>query len=293
MPAQEIGFENKYHNVTKDEFVNQLIPKLLKNSDGLELSDGYVPDSYFFLWDDNKIDGLFKIRHYLNDFLRQGAGHIGYGKCKQIIKEDEIYLSAHKNNFASLRVQLVCGVFIVGETTEEYFTRIKLKDNSIIFGFRDLRGNDWKRIIKKEVIVEDEKKEFFEGKVCYLNMQLVESPLSVDSPIGKVTIADNNYKTLIFALKGENWWLTVMFDDQDNLIESYFDITKTNDFSNPEKPYFVDMKLDVCIPNGHEPTIMDEEELKEVYEYGLITKENFENAYNIANKIIKIYRFKK
>ena len=75
----------------------------------------------------------------------------------------------------------------------------------------------------------------------------------------------------------------------DNLIESYFDITRTNDFSNPENPYFVDMKLDVCIPNGHEPAIMDEDELKEVYELGLITKEDYENAYNIANKIISTY----
>lgn len=309
MPEKENGFENKYHNVTNDEFVNQVIPKLLKNSYGLELPDGYVPDTYFFLWDDNKIVGLFKIRHYLNDFLRKGAGHIGYGilpeyrgkgyakqglllaieKCKEIIKENEIYLSVHKNNPVSLRVQLDCGAFIVGETDEEYLTRIKLKDNSITFGFRDLRRNDWKRITKKEVIVEDEKNKFFEGKVCYLDMQLVESPLSVDSPTGKVTIAANNYKNLIFAPKGENWWLTVMFDDQDNLIESYFDITRVNDFSNPENPYFVDMKLDVCIPNGHEPTIMDEEELKEAYERGLITKEDFENAYNIAAKIIRTY----
>ena len=45
----------------------------------------------------------------------------------------------------------------------------------------------------------------------------------------------------------------------------------------------------MCIPNGHEPTIMDEEELKEAYERGLITKEDFENAYNIAAKIIRTY----
>lgn len=309
MPAQENGFENKYHDVTNEEFINEVIPNLLKISEGLDLRDGYVPDTYFFLWDDDKIVGLFKIRHYLNDFLRKGAGHIGYGilpeyrgkgyakkglvlaieKCKEIIKENEIYLSVHKDNPASLRVQLGCGAFIVGETEEEYLTRIKLKYNNITFGFRDLRRDDWKRITEKEVIVEDEKNDFFEGKVCFLDMQKVKSPLSVDSPVGKVTIADNNYKNLIFAPKGKNWWLTVMFDDQDNLIESYFDITRTNDFSNPENPYFVDMKLDVCIPNGHEPAIMDEDELKEIYEHGLITKEDYENAYNIANKIISTY----
>ena len=309
MPAKENGFENKYYNATKEEFINEVIPKLLKNSEGLDLPDGYVPDTYFFLWDDNEIVGLFKIRHYLNDFLRKGAGHIGYGilpehrgkgyakhglllaieKCKEIIKEDEIYLSVYKDNPASLRAQLVCGAFIVGETDEEYLTRIKLKDNNITFGFRDLRRNDWKRITQKEVIVDDEKNDFFEGKVCFLDMQKVESPLTVDSPIGKVTIANDNYKNLIFAPRDKNWWLTIMFDDQDNLIESYFDITRTNNFSNPENPYFIDMKLDICIPYGDEPTIMDEEELKAIYEQGLITKEDYENAYDTARRIINIY----
>jgi predicted acetyltransferase len=91
--------------------------------------------------------GLIKIRHYLNDFLRQGPGHIGYGilpeyrgvgyaskalelgieTCKTLIKEDEIYLSVHKDNPASLKVQLKNGASIVGETEEEYLTRIPLK----------------------------------------------------------------------------------------------------------------------------------------------------------------------
>ena len=309
MPANENGFENKYYDVTKEEFVNEVIPTLLKNSEGLELPEGYVPDTYFFLWDDDKIVGLFKIRHYLNDFLRKGPGHIGYGilpeyrgkgyakqglilaieKSKELVKEDELYFEVRKDNPASLRVQLSCGAFIAGETDEEYLTRIKLKENNIKFEFRDLRRNDWKRVTQKEVIVEDEKNEFFEGKVCFLNMQKVASPLAVDSPIGKVTIADNNYKNLIFAPKGKNWWLTIMFDDQDNLIESYFDITRINDFSNPENPYFVDMKLDVCIPNGQEPAIMDEEDLKAAYEQGLITAADYENAYNTARRIISIY----
>lgn len=149
MPAEENGFENRYYNVTKDEFLNQVIPNLLKNSEGLELPDGHVPDTYYFLWNDNKIVGLFKIRHYLNDFLKNGSGHIGYGilpeyrgkgfatqglllaieKCKEIIREDEIYLSVNKDNPASLKVQLNCGAFIVGETEDEYLTRIKLKNS--------------------------------------------------------------------------------------------------------------------------------------------------------------------
>lgn len=146
MPENENGFENKYYNVSREDFEKNVIPKLLRNSEGLDLPDGYVPDTYFFLWDDDRIVGLFKIRHYLNDFLRKGAGHIGYGilpdsrgkgyatiglqlaieKCKQIIPEDEIFLSVHKDNPASLKVQEKCGAYIVGETEEEFLTRIKI-----------------------------------------------------------------------------------------------------------------------------------------------------------------------
>ena len=47
-------------------------------------------------------------------------------KCKKIILEDEIYLSVYKNNEASLKVQLKCGAYKVGETKEDYLMRIKI-----------------------------------------------------------------------------------------------------------------------------------------------------------------------
>ncbi len=142
----ENGFENEYYNCTIEDFYQIHAPKILNNSKGIDLKPGYVPGSYYFLWDDNKIVGLVKIRYYLNDHLRKGAGHIGYavpkeyqGKgyaskglalaiklCKYLIKEDEIYFSVHKDNKASLKVQLKNGAYITGENKEEYFTRIKL-----------------------------------------------------------------------------------------------------------------------------------------------------------------------
>ncbi len=45
---------------------------------------------------------------------------------KKIILEDEIYLSVYKNNEASLKVQLKCGAYKVGETEEDYLMRIKI-----------------------------------------------------------------------------------------------------------------------------------------------------------------------
>lgn len=310
IPSNENGFENKYFSCSKDEFENIIVPLLIDNSNGLSLPEGYVPATYFFLWDNNKIVGLFKVRHSLNDDLRNGSGHIGYTvlkkfrgngyaikglelvieKCKNIIKEDEIYLSCHKTNFKSLKTQIKCGAYLVSENENEYFTRIRLNNNKkISFGLRDLKRDDWTRIKQKTIQTEDIMNEYFEGKICMLTMDEVEAPLEVDSPNGRVIIADNGYKNIIIAPKNENWWLTVMFNSKDELIESYFDITRLNNFFDKENPFFIDMKLDVCIPAGKEPVIMDEEELKEILDNKMITQKEFDMAYNVANKIIDKY----
>lgn len=148
LPKNENGFENKYHDVTEEQFKNVVIPELISHSKGLDLPDGYVPETYFFLWDDKNIVGLFKIRHCLNDFLRSGPGHVGYGilpqyrgkglateglklaikEARKIVSEDEIYMSVHKDNPASLKVQQKCGAYLAGESKDgkEYLTRIKL-----------------------------------------------------------------------------------------------------------------------------------------------------------------------
>lgn len=124
IPQNENGLENKYYNVDREKFEKVVIPKLLKRSEGFELPEGYVPDTYFFLWDNDKIVSLFKIRHYLNESLVKGAGHIGYCILKEyrglgyateglkcaieisriLIREDEIYLSSYKDNPSSLKV---------------------------------------------------------------------------------------------------------------------------------------------------------------------------------------------
>ena len=46
--------------------------------------------------------------------------------AKDIIEEDEIYLSVRKSNGASLKVQLKNGAYIHHEDDKEYYTRIKI-----------------------------------------------------------------------------------------------------------------------------------------------------------------------
>lgn len=145
-PPDENGFENKYYGLAYEDFINLALPKIIKSSKGIDLPNGYVPQTLYFLWDNNNIVGLFKIRHCLTDSLKNGAGHIGYGvnknyrgkgygtkglalaieKAKEVIKEGEIYLSVHLDNSASLKVQLKNDAYIHHSDEKEHYTRIKI-----------------------------------------------------------------------------------------------------------------------------------------------------------------------
>ncbi|WP_125605872.1 GNAT family N-acetyltransferase [Lapidilactobacillus bayanensis] len=145
MPVEN-GFEVPYKTLTYQEFVTTAIPERLLSSRGLGPAVGRVPDTYFFLWDDSQLIGLFKIRHYLNEQLRHGAGHIGYGilpqfrgrgygtrglslaleACDHIMPADEpeIYLSCARTNTASLQVMLNNGGRIVAQDEKENYVHI-------------------------------------------------------------------------------------------------------------------------------------------------------------------------
>ena len=160
LPEDENGFLNPFYYESEDSFYKVIIPRLINYSNRINLAPLKVPETYFFLWDDNKIVGLFKVRHYLDENLVISGGHVSYGilkeyrnmgyattglklvieKCKNIISEDEIYMSLHKNNFYSLKVMLNCGAYVYDETKDEYLTKIKLFDRV------DLDSNEFNNI---------------------------------------------------------------------------------------------------------------------------------------------------
>ncbi len=149
LPEDENGFMNQYYGCSYEEFVNKILPGYIDHSKGINLNPGHVPQTACFLWDDDQLVGLFRVRHHLCEALANGAGHIGYGIRKEfrgkgyaseglrlaiekawtIIPEDEIYMSVHKDNPASLRVQLKNGAYIHHENEAEYYTRVKRNVN--------------------------------------------------------------------------------------------------------------------------------------------------------------------
>ncbi|WP_026493981.1 GNAT family N-acetyltransferase [Butyrivibrio sp. XPD2006] len=141
-PENDNGYMNNVYGYNYDQFLAWI--EMKRNwSLGKELPKGFVADTTYVLADGDTYVGVFNLRHYLNDFLREGPGHIGYcisekyrgkgyatkglaltlEKARQI-GIHEAYLSVNKDNPASLRVQQKNGAYIHHENETEYFTRI-------------------------------------------------------------------------------------------------------------------------------------------------------------------------
>ncbi len=100
--------------------------KLLRNdrlSKGIDLEPQYVPQTIYWLYDHGKPVGYGKLRHYLNEYLLQYGGHIGYvirpserkkGYGKILLKEllikakekqiDRVLVTCDDDNTGSIKV---------------------------------------------------------------------------------------------------------------------------------------------------------------------------------------------
>ena len=90
------GYMNEFAEMTKEEFLTKGIQLLLDWSEGKNLYKNFVPTTFYFLYDnENNIVGVFKLRHYLNDYYRKGPGHISYAIKKECRKKGYAKLGLH------------------------------------------------------------------------------------------------------------------------------------------------------------------------------------------------------
>ena len=148
----ENGVDNEFFGMSFDDFCNKGFSVYLLNLSGENLINGFVPETYYFLYDDeiglDKIIGLFRVRHFLNDSLYWGSGHIGYiihpefrKKCygtlglklaidklknMEDFSEDEVFLRCLKTNEASFKVMLKNGGYLHHQDDNYKYVRVKV-----------------------------------------------------------------------------------------------------------------------------------------------------------------------
>lgn len=120
--------------------------------------------------------------------------------------------------------------------------------------------------------------DYFSGYVCYIKIKNVEKPLIVNNGVERICIKDNNYEWFELYPDNEKYALTIMFDENKNLIEWYFDIARSVGLENGI-PYEDDLYLDLIITPEGKDIVIDEDELLEAEKEGIITHEDVNSAY--------------
>ena len=168
---------------------------------------------------------------------------------------NRVLLGAYTGNVGSWKVMEKCGgkfdnVVIEEETglsVKRYWISLKKR-----YADRHV-GNKANKTILKSISVEDD---FFKGDIYFYNFIDVKDKILI--PNGKC-IMDNNYKWLEFYDYSSRIKLTAIYDENNEIIEWYFDIAREIGKDN-----------------------VDEDELKEALERKEMTKDEYDEAYKIA-----------
>ena len=108
----------------------------------------------------------------------------------------------------------------------------------------------------------------------------------------KVALADKGYTILEYSPIDKLYNVRIFIDDNKNVLLYYFDIIASSEYTDGEV-YYDDLYLDVLLytekATGSASYIQldDEVDLINAYNNGLIDKEEFDKAYNIADEIMK------
>ena len=145
LPADENGLTNPYEGVSFEEYMDRVLPELIMHENPVNMPDWFVPETYYYLWDGEVLVGEFRIRHYLTEVLKTGAGHIGYSIKKEyrgkgygtkgmgmvldlargIVPEEEIYLRVLKSNIPSFKVITKNGAYVAGGDETHFLLRVR------------------------------------------------------------------------------------------------------------------------------------------------------------------------
>jgi predicted acetyltransferase len=78
---RELGTEERYPfplDFDHGDFAS-LLQRLDAFSKGVDIPEGFVPSTTYWLVDGDELLGVSSLRHYLNERIRHAGGHIGLG----------------------------------------------------------------------------------------------------------------------------------------------------------------------------------------------------------------------
>lgn len=153
---------------------------------------------------------------------------------------------------------------------------------------RYIDGTSWKMCKKTHSAIK-QISGFMNGYISYVEIEKVEEKFVVEHNGRKTILLDNGYKRIVFLPEKQNWCVEATYDNKNNIVQWYFDMTNGNYIDKDNKPCFEDMYLDVVLLPDGEVIVFDEDELIDAYKKGEISQEQLVNTKATAERVIKEY----
>lgn len=145
----------------------------------------------------------------------------------------------------------------------------------------------WKNVLEKKYINYYFDNEDFKGNISMLTAIKVSEKITANRSGKEVVIFDKDFKWLEFYPEtNKNIAMIVAFNDKEEIVDWFFDVAENSDISEDGIPYTDDLYLDIILDNSGNLQLVDEDELKEALDNNVITKEQYDFAYQIANNLI-------
>jgi uncharacterized protein len=115
----------------------------------------------------------------------------------------------------------------------------------------------------------------------------VREPLLVKYSGNPLCIVDDGYKWVQHFPEHASYVLTSVYDEKDRIVQWYIDICKNQGITEAGIPWYDDLYLDiVMLPSGG-IYLLDQDELEEAYQQGLVSKEDYEQAWAAARLVME------
>lgn len=144
-----------------------------------------------------------------------------------------------------------------------------------------------KRVVDREFVYLGVNDDNFSGYISLFKINQSTSSCIIKYNEKNVCVIDTGYSLLQYIPLGENYTATAFFDENNRIIQWYFDITYKNGIGEDGIPYYDDLFLDVVILPPLEIHLLDKDELDEALHNKEISEEQYKLACNVADKLMK------
>lgn len=124
------------------------------------------------------------------------------------------------------------------------------------------------------------------GWVAVVTETKVAYPLNVNHGEDPKTVFDDDFICISYMPDGEHWCISAVYDNFGRIVEWYVDILWCQGLTEEGVPYYDDLYLDVIVRPSYKCLLIDQEELQEALDDQVITQEQYDFAYAVAEKVM-------